>query len=75
MNEAFINSCKAALKTLICADSVFAKEDPYAAFSEGILNFHSHYVLNDHSSPWCYHDKVKYRLASHKITSLIMSYV
>ena len=58
MSEAFINSCKAALKSLICSDTVFDSEDPYTAFSTGIVNFHSHYCLDDHSSPWCYHEKV-----------------
>ena len=58
MSDATINSCKAALNNLIASDHVCDSEDPYQAFSDGILNFYSHYCLDSHGSAWCYHDKV-----------------
>ena len=60
MTEQFLTSCKSALSNLIGSDKVYSSENPFAAFSDGILNFHSHYCLNDHTSPWCFHDKVSF---------------
>ena len=58
MSEQFISSCKSALNNLIACDKVYENEDTFSAFSEGIVNFHAHYCENDHSSPWCFHEKV-----------------
>ena len=58
MTESFLSSCKAALNNLISSDKIQASQDPYTDFSEGIRNLHSHYCLDDHSSPWCQHDMV-----------------
>ena len=60
MSEQFLTSCKSALNNLIASEKVYDSEDPFSAFSDGILNFHSHYCLNDHSSQWCIHDKVSF---------------
>ena len=59
MTDAFIGSSKAALKNLIAAEMVTDSEDPYTSFSEGLLNFHEHYCVDDHSSDWCWHEKVR----------------
>ncbi len=59
MPEQFIGSCTAALSNLISSDVIQSAQDPYKAFCEGIMNFHQHYCLNDHSSPWCHHEKVR----------------
>ena len=38
---------------------VAAARDPLAAFSEALVNLHSHYCLDDHTSEWCkYHSKI-----------------
>ena len=58
MSEAFVSSCKVALSNLIASDTVYDSDDPYAAFSEGIINFLHHYCHDDHSSPWCHHAEV-----------------
>ena len=58
VQEAFICSCKAALSNMIAADRLYESEDPYTEFSAGIVNFHAHYCLDEHSSYWCYHEKV-----------------
>ena len=58
MTEAVFSSCKAALNNLIACDKVYESEDPYSAFSEGILNFYSHYCEDAHNSTWCFHEKV-----------------
>ncbi len=58
MSDSTMNSCKTALNNLITSDRVSGSEDPYEAFSEGILNFHAHYCLDDRRSSWFYHDKV-----------------
>ncbi len=58
MNDAFITCCKTALKNLMANEEVLESEDPYAAFSEGLMSFPAHYCLDDHSSPWCLHEKV-----------------
>ena len=53
-----MGSCKAALSNLILSDKIQEGEDAFKSFSESILNFHPHYCLDVHSSPWCHHDKV-----------------
>jgi hypothetical protein len=58
MQEGFLGHCKAALSNLISSDAVKESEDPLKAFAEAIVNFHSHYCLDVHSSPWCHHEKV-----------------
>ena len=58
MTDPFLGSCKAALNNLISSDKIQASDDPYRDFSEGIMNFHRHYCLDDHSSPWCQHENV-----------------
>ena len=47
-----------ALSNLISSEKIQGSDDPLKSFSEAILNFHSHYCLDDHSSPWCCHEKV-----------------
>ena len=59
MNEAFITSCKTALRNLISSEAVLESEDPHASFSDGLMNFYFHYCYNDHTSTWCYHEKVR----------------
>ncbi len=58
MPEEFLNHCKASLSNLIASDDVQKAEDPLASFSEAIMNFYSHYCLDDHTSKWCHHNKV-----------------
>ena len=58
MSEDFIKSCKKALRNLISSERVEESEDPYSLFSEGVLNFFSHYCLDEHASTWCHHKKV-----------------
>ncbi len=58
MPEPFLNSCKAALNNLISSDKIQNSANPYNDFSDGLLNFHPHYCLDDHSSVWCLHEKV-----------------
>lgn len=59
MGEPFLASCKSALNNLISSERIQDSDQAFDDFAEGILNFHSHYCLNDHSSSWCYHDKVR----------------
>ena len=58
MTEGLLGHCKAALSNLISSEKIQGSDDPLKSFSEAILNFHSHYCLDDHSSPWCCHEKV-----------------
>lgn len=58
MPEQLLGSCSSALTNLISSDAVKGHEDPFSAFSEGVLNFHAHYCLDDHTSSWCTHEKV-----------------
>jgi hypothetical protein len=58
MDEAFLSSCKAALSNLLSSDKIRESDDPFTVFSSAIMNFYSHYCLDDHSSEWCHHDKV-----------------
>ena len=60
MTEPFLTSCKSALNNLIASEKVYDSADPFTEFSDAILNFFSHYCLNDHSSSWCVHDKVSF---------------
>lgn len=59
MPEGFLGHCKAALSNLISSDKLQQSDDSLEAFSEAILNFHSHYCLDVHSSPWCHHEMVR----------------
>ena len=58
MSEAFFNSCKAHLNNFISSDRIRDSEDPHGDFAAAIVNCHSHYCLDDHSSTWCHHEKV-----------------
>jgi len=40
-------------KVLLFYNQILLNEDPYKAFSEAVLDFHSHYCLNVHDSKWC----------------------
>ncbi len=71
MTDPLIGSCKAALKHLIATDRVLESEDPYAVFSEGLLNFHAHYCVDDYSSPWCWHEKV-YNMIINMVSNTLM---
>ena len=53
MTEAFINRANCALRNLMSCEEILQHEDPYKAFSEGLLNFHNHYCLDLHGSEWC----------------------
>ena len=58
MTEAFIARAKHSLKNLMSCPDVLETDDSLKAFSEGLLNFHSHYCRNAHDSQWCkYHPK------------------
>ena len=54
-----MNNCKGALSNLIASERVLESDNPYEAFSEGVLNFVRHYCRDDHASSWCRHVKVK----------------
>ena len=58
MDDAFLSSCKAALSNLLSSNKIRESDDPFTLFSLAIMNFYSHYCLDDHSSEWCHHDKV-----------------
>ena len=58
MSEGILAHCKAAFSNLIASEQVESASDPLMAVTEGILNFVSHYCLNDHTSEWCHHQKV-----------------
>ena len=60
MTEGLLGHCKSALSNLISSEEVQESDDPLKSFSEAILNFHSHYCLDIHTSPWCHHEKVTY---------------
>ena len=44
-----MNHCKVALSNLIASDRVTNSDNPFQAFSDGVLNFFNHYCLDDHS--------------------------
>ena len=58
--------CKASLSNLVASDAIQSSEDLLALFSEAIVNFYSHYCLDDHTSTWCHHGKVKDTMLIHK---------
>ena len=53
MTEALIDRIKAALRNLMSCEEVLQDSNPLDAFSKGLLNFHSHYCMDKHDSPWC----------------------
>ena len=71
MSEAFLGSCKAALNNLISSDAIQKSDNPFQAFSEGILNFHAHYCEDDHSSTWCHHEKVTCVICYDRVNGVI----
>ena len=62
MSEGILAHCKAALSNLFVSEQVELASDPLMAISEDILNFVSHYCLNDHTSEWCHHEKVSKKM-------------
>ena len=58
MSDSFIRSCKNRLANIISMEAVTESDDSFAAFSAALLNMHSHYCLDDHTSKWCTHEKV-----------------
>ena len=58
MIDGLLGDCKSALSNLISSDKVQESADPLKSFSEAIVNFHLHYCLDIHTSPWCHHEKV-----------------
>ena len=66
MDEGFLSGCKAALSNLLSSDTIKRSDDPFTAFSSAIMNFYSHYCLDEHSSEWCHHNKVCSMLNSNK---------
>ena len=59
MSDNLIVQCKAALSNLIASEHVQQSDNPYKDFTDGIINFISHYCLDDHTSSLCHHAKVK----------------
>ena len=53
MTEALVDRMKAALRNLMSCEEVLEDDNPLEAFSKGLLNFHSHYCMDKHDSPWC----------------------
>ena len=64
MGEGFINSCKTALNNLMSSEKIKSSADPYDDFFIAIKNFHAHYCLDDHTSTWCHHEKVRKKINS-----------
>ena len=58
MDNAFLTSCKTALSNLLSSARIKESDDPFAAFPLAVMNFYSHYCLDEHSSEWCHHEKV-----------------
>ncbi len=67
MSVEFLRSCKSALRNLISSERIEESDDPYSLFSDGVLNFVSHYCLDDHTSTWCHHLKVRKIFFDHKL--------
>ena len=45
---------------IVASPDVGAAQDPFAPFSEALLNLHPQYCLDDHTSEWCkYHSKIQ----------------
>ena len=66
-SDEFIKWAKKSLSQIMASPDVIGAEDPLMAFSEALLNFHSHhcqdahshYCQDVHSSKWCkYHPQV-----------------
>ena len=58
-SDDFIKQVKKSLSQIMASPDVIETEDPLQAFSEALLNFHSHYCKDLHSSKWCkYHPQV-----------------
>ena len=54
-----IKWAKRSLHQIMASPDVTESEDPLQAFLEILLNFHSHYCKDLHSSKWCkYHPQV-----------------
>ena len=58
MDDAFLTSCKTALSNLLSSARIKESDDPFAAFSSAVMNFYSHYCLDEYSSECCHHEKV-----------------
>ena len=59
MSDDFIKRAKRLQSHLVASPDVMGADDPLKAFSEALLNFHSHYCQDVHSSRWCkYHPQV-----------------
>jgi len=59
MTDALINRAKKALRNIACNPDIITAPHPLTAFSDALLNLHSHYCLDVHTSEWCkYHPKV-----------------
>ena len=71
MSEAFLGRCKASLNNLTASEAVQESEDPYSAFSEGILSFYQHYCLDIHTSSWCHHGKVNLHMHNERHLDLV----
>ena len=58
ITESFIDRVKRALRNLMSCAEVLEDSKPLEAFSEGLLNFYSHYCKDSHDSKWCkFHSK------------------
>lgn len=56
ISDEFIKWAKKSLSQIMASPDVIGAEDPLMAFSEALLNFHSHHCQDVHSSKWCkYH--------------------
>ena len=53
MTDAFIRRAKKALRNIACSPDVITVTHPLTAFSTALLNLHSHYCLDVHTSEWC----------------------
>lgn len=49
----FIKQAKRSLRQIMASSDVIGAEDSLGAFSEALLNFHSHYCQDVHSFKWC----------------------
>ena len=59
ISDDFIKQAKRSLWQIMASPDVIEAEDPLQAFSEALLNFHSHYCKDLHSSKRCkYHSQV-----------------
>ena len=59
MSKVFVDRAKHFLKCLMSCSEVLDSDNPLSAFSEGIMNFYSHYCQDKHDSVWCkYHVEI-----------------